>query len=85
MGVTIDGITQSPITEKQEKTFEYKTPETKKAIEKFLRFAGYYRKFVPRMATIAAPLYGLLRNKNNTKITWTEKENTAFLKKGYFK
>ncbi|KAI5151809.1 hypothetical protein ENBRE01_2401 [Enteropsectra breve] len=78
LGVVIDGVTQSPIAEKQKKILEYKIPQTRKEVERFLGFVGYYRKFIPNMANTAAPLYDLLRKNNSEIIRWTDKHEESF-------
>ena len=38
---------------------EWETPKTKKGVRAFLRFANYYRAFIDKFATTAAPLTAL--------------------------
>ena len=49
----------------------------KKQLRSFLGIAGYYRKFIPHFAQIAACLTNLLRK--NRKYVWTETEEVAIL------
>lgn len=77
LGSIIDGITQKPIPEKQSKILTFQIPRTKKELQRFLGFANYYRKYLKNFATIAEPLYDLLRSKNEY-LNWTEKEDKVF-------
>jgi hypothetical protein len=35
--------------------------ENEKRLRSFLRMIGYYRRFIPRFSTVAAPMHALLR------------------------
>ena len=52
-------------------------PTSKKEVRAFLGLAGYYRKFVPDFAAVAAPLSDLTR-KRNTVFTWNSESEKAF-------
>lgn len=60
------------------------TPTTVKEVRSFLGFAGYYRRFIPHFAQIAAPLQELLRGypkeqmKRRIPIDWTDEHELAF-------
>ena len=57
-------------------------PKNKKQLQAFLGVANYYRFFVKNFATIAEPLYQLLRK--NTTFKWTDKQTWAVNRlKGY--
>ena len=47
-----------------------------KQVRQFLRLASYYRRFVPKFASVASPLHAL--TKKDEKFQWSEKCNTAF-------
>ena len=47
---------------------EFPVPEGKKELQRFLGLCNYYRHFVPKMATLAKPLYEL--TKKETKWEW---------------
>ncbi|KAL4324042.1 hypothetical protein GQ457_11G007640 [Hibiscus cannabinus] len=51
-------------------------PTNVKGVRSFLGIAGYYRKFIRRFATIAAPLSDLLRN--GKSFVWTDEAQCAF-------
>ena len=55
--ISADGIQTDP--QKTEKVSSWPTPTSSKKVQKFLRLASYYRRFVKDFATIAKPLYRL--------------------------
>ena len=55
---------------------DWKVPESVTDIRSFLGLAGYYRRFIPNFAKIAAPLTNLTRK--NTPFTWSLREGEAF-------
>ena len=66
--------------DKVEKIKQAKYPRTKKQVRSFLGLAGYYRKFIPGFAQIAAPLTDLtklLKREENYSVT--EKECLAIV------
>ena len=84
--VTEDGILPDP--EKTDAVDNWPTPTSETEMRQFLGFAGYYRRFVPGYAKIAAPLHSLLggpkkRKPRNAKTSpfseqWDELCNKAF-------
>ena len=46
------------------------TPKTKKGVRAFLGLTGYYRRFIPDYASIAAPLSDLTRNSLPNIVKW---------------
>ena len=53
-------------------------PGTKKQVRKFLGLTGYYRRFIPNYATIAAPLSDLTRKSLPKSVIWTVECERAF-------
>ena len=53
-------------------------PKTKKQLRSFLGLAGYYRRFVPSYASVAAPLTDLLRKGSSNKLEWSQAQDSAF-------
>ena len=54
----------------------YPTPTEVKALRSFLGLASYYRRFVPKFATVARPLHGL--TKKNIVFVWSGNCERAF-------
>jgi len=46
-------------------------PKTKKDMRTFLGLTGYYRRFIPNYASIAAPLTDLTRKHQPNLVQWT--------------
>lgn len=61
-----------------ETILQFSKPETKK-VRSFLRLAGYYRRFIPKFADIAASLTDLTRKFVPTKVVWNDQAENAFL------
>ena len=57
---------------------EFPVPATKKEIRAFLGLTGYYRKFIPDYAKIAAVLTDLTKKSAPNKIVWTAECDMAF-------
>ena len=88
LGDIVGGEAVRPEASKVEAVEQFKVPETKKHVQAFLGLTGYYRKFIPNYATIAAPLTDLTRKSvpNNVQtdhrsLEWLDrlKENNARL------
>lgn len=56
----------------------YPRPSNVSELRRFLGFVGWYRRFVPRFASVAAPLTDLLKHKC-TKFSWSEGQENAFI------
>ena len=50
---------------------DFPRPHTKTHVRKFLGLTGYYRRFIPNYATLAAPLTDLTRKSAPTQVQWT--------------
>ena len=62
--------------EKVKGILEWPTPKCVKDVQKFLGLANYYRWFIEGFASIARPLYNMV--KKDKKWEWTEKQDKAF-------
>ena len=58
------------------KNFEQPTSKTR--VRSFLGLTGYYRKFIPDYATLAAPLTDLTRKTKPNRVAWTPEYAVAF-------
>ena len=67
-----------PEQSKIEAVMNFPTPQTKKQVRAFLGVTGYYRKFIPSFATIAAPLTDLIRKNRPNQVIWTPSCDQAF-------
>ncbi|XP_041477315.1 uncharacterized protein LOC121425354 [Lytechinus variegatus] len=68
----------TPTQEGVDKMLKATRPTTKKEVRAFIGLASYYRKFIPNMAVIAAPLTDLTKDKAPNKVSWGEAQETAF-------
>ena len=69
----------SPEEAKLEAIRSLPQPRTKKEIRSFLGLTGYYRRFIPHYASLAAPLTDLTRKAASNKITtWSSECNKSF-------
>ena len=55
---------------------EYPVPTDKKTVQKFLGTVNFYRSHIPELASIASPIYDLLKKK--TKFVWSNNCQKAF-------
>ena len=58
----------------------FPVPGTKKQVRTFLGLTGYYRRFIPSYATIAAPLTDLTKKDCPNRVKWTPGCEEAFCK-----
>ena len=68
-----------PLIAKVKALADWPVPTTKTQVRSFLGLAGYYRKFIPSFATLAAPLTDLTRKAAPNTVQWTELCQRAFL------
>ena len=61
---------------KVEKVAKWPTPTTTKEVQRFLGFASYYRRFIPKFADVAKPLHRL--TERGTPFRWTKEGKWAF-------
>ena len=56
----------------------FPVPKTKKDVRAFLGLTGYYRKFIPKYATLAAPLTELTKKQQPNCLVWNAECAEAF-------
>ena len=59
---------------------DFKTPKTKKDVRAFLGLAGYYRRFIPSFAHLAARMSDLTRKDSPNQVIWTPQLQEDFRK-----
>ena len=62
--------------EKIRRVLEWPTPKCVKDVQKFLRLANYYCRFIQGFVSITRPLHNMI--KKDRKWEWTEKQEKAF-------
>ena len=75
LGHVIGQGRMEPTTEKVQKVMSASRPTT---VRSFLGLVGYYRKFIPNMSAIAAPLTDLTKKNAPSKVKWEEGHELAF-------
>ena len=75
--LTPEGITPDP--SKLQAVQQWPVPTTVQAVQRFLGFANFYRRFVKDYSSIAAPLTDLTKTGTGvTPVTWTPAADAAF-------
>jgi len=67
-----------PEGDKMRRIKEAPQPTTKRQVRSFLGLAGYYRRFVPNFAAIAAPLTDLTKGGKPGRVEWDQTCENAF-------
>ncbi|XP_065268782.1 uncharacterized protein LOC135885080, partial [Emys orbicularis] len=78
LGYTIGGGQVKPLVGKVQALAACPPPTTKRHVRQFLGLAGYYRRFIPDFASIAAPLTELLTKTSPRWVEWTPECDSAF-------
>ena len=74
--VNANGIRPNPDAAK--KIRELKAPTCVYGVQQFLGKVNYYRKFIPKLAEIAHPLYELTKTTKKNKFQWNAEHQSAF-------
>ena len=80
LGHIVGGGIVRPEASKVETVKQFAVPETKKQVRAFLGLTGYYRKFIPNYATVAASLTDLTRRSAPNNVGWDDDCDRAFKK-----
>uniref|UniRef100_A0A674CNJ5 Gypsy retrotransposon integrase-like protein 1 n=1 Tax=Salmo trutta TaxID=8032 RepID=A0A674CNJ5_SALTR len=78
LGYTVGRGLIKPQRKKVEAIREWPKPVNKKQVRAFLGLTGYYRKFIPSYATVAAPLTDMTRARGPNMVKWDERATKAF-------
>lgn len=78
LGHEVGNSMVKPVEAKIDAVVNFKPPVTKKDMLAFIGLTGYYRKFIPMYASIAAPLTNATRKEYPPKIQWTPQVEDAF-------
>ena len=76
LGHIVSGTAQRPDPAKIEAITSMTPPTSKEEVASFLGLTGWYQRFIPKYATIAAPLFDLKRT--NSTFVWSATEHTAW-------
>lgn len=77
LGHTVGNNKITPTRAKIDSILNFPKPKDVKQLRQFLGVASYYRRYVPHMAHIVAPLTNMLKKGN--KFMWDDQTHTAFL------
>lgn len=77
LGHVVGSGSITPIEAKVEAILNFPNPTDKKQLRQFLGVIGYYRRYIPNMSQICAPLTNML--KKDSKFVWNNAEKDAFL------
>ncbi len=72
--ISSEGVRMDP--EKIQAVVDWPTPDSRKALQRFLGFANFYRRFIRNYSQLAAPLTALTSTK--TMFRWSEAADAAF-------
>ncbi|KAI2660072.1 Transposon Tf2-9 polyprotein [Labeo rohita] len=72
--VSSEGIRMDP--DKVKAVVDWPTPDSRKALQRFLGFANFYRRFIRNFSQLAAPLTALTSSR--TTFRWSDAANVAF-------
>lgn len=78
LGYQLGGGEVRPQVDKVEAILKCPRPQTKKEVRSFLGLAGWYRRFVPQFATLAAPLTALTTKGIKNPVPWTDECEQSF-------
>ena len=78
LGHVVGGGEVRPEDSKVQSVRSFPIPAVKKQVRAFLGITGYYRKFIPEYATLAAPLTDLTRKTSPNRVVWDERCDYAF-------
>eukprot|EP00731_Ephydatia_muelleri_P036793 Em0326g5a len=78
LGFVVGGGLVKPEPSKVQAVLNFPTPTDKTGVRAFLGLTGYYRRFIPDFASLAAPLTDLTRKCAPTRVSWSNECEQAF-------
>ena len=78
LGFVVGGGLVKPELSKVQAVLNFPTPTDKTGVRAFLGLTGYYRRFIPDFASLAAPLTDLTRKCAPTRVSWSNECEQAF-------
>ena len=78
LGHVVGGGKIQPEASKIDVVDSFVVPTTKKQVRAFLGLTGYYRKFIPNYASVAAPLTDLTKKTAPNNVCWNQQCDKAF-------
>ena len=81
LGYTVNGNGTKPLAEKVEAIIKFPKPTDVRQLRRFLGMMNFYRRFIPKAASLQVPLNHLLKGrklKGNAPIQWSTAAETAF-------
>ena len=78
LGFVVGGGLVKPEPSKVQAVLNFSTPTDKTGVRAFLGLTGYYRRFIPDFASLAAPLTDLTRKCAPMRVSWSNECEQAF-------
>ena len=78
LGFVVGGGFVKPEPSKVQAVLNFPTPTDKTGVRAFLGLTGYYRRFIPDFASLAAPLTHLTRKCAPMRVSWSHECEQAF-------
>ena len=72
LGFVVGGTLMKPEPSKVQAVLNFLTPTDKTGVRAFLGLTGYYRRFIPNSASLAAPLTELTRKCSPMRVSWSK-------------
>ena len=80
LGFTVSELGVSPANDKVEAINNVGCPQTKKKLRSFLGMMSFYRKFIPNLAKLSAPLSDMLKKDSKEPLKWSSETSDCFNK-----
>lgn len=74
LGFRLGNNCLTPLDDKVKAILELPLPRMKKQLRSFLGTVSFYRKFIPNLADIVAPVNDLLKKFRSNKLEWSEEQ-----------